>query len=159
MEKPHVLESVFTEIVVPNRKNIVLGCIYRHPTMDLCDFNENYLSPLMEKLNKDKHIFLMGDFNVDLLKTDKDQETSQYFDQISSNLFVPHIILPTRITPHSKTLIDNIFSNVNNFLQGKSGNLTLSISDHLAQFLSIPLETNFKPYHNIRYKRNMRNKL
>ena len=117
--------------------------------MDLHDFNENYLTPLMDKLNGDKHTFLMGDFNVDLMKTDSDKETSLYFDSISSNLFIPHIILPTRITPHSKTLIDNIFSNVNNFLQGKSGNLTLSLSDHLAQFLSIPIDTNHKPHQNI----------
>ena len=156
MYKSRVLESIFTEIVVPNRKNIVLGCIYRHPSMDLHDFNENYLTPLMNKLNKDKHIFLMGDFNVDLVKTEVDKETATFFDNISSNLFVPHIILPTRITPHSKTLIDNIFSNVANFLQGKSGNITLSISDHLAQFLSIPLDTNFKAPENIKYKRNMK---
>ena len=156
MTKPHILESVFTEIVIPHKKNIVLGCIYRHPTMDLHDFNENYLTPLMDKLNKDKHIFLMGDFNVDLTKTEVDKDTSLYFDTISSNLFVPHIILPTRVTPHSKTLIDNIFSNVTNFLQGKSGNITLSISDHLAQFLSIPLDFNFKTSQNIKYKRNMK---
>ena len=156
MEKSYVLESAFSEIVVPNKKNIVLGCIYRHPSMDLHDFNENYLTPVMDKLNNDKHTFLMGDFNVDLMKTDTDKDTSQYFDNISSSMFVPHIILPTRITPHSKTLIDNIFSNVNNFLQGKSGNLTLSLSDHLAQFLSIPLDTNHKPHQHIKYKRNLK---
>ena len=104
MEKSYVLESAFSEIVVPNKKNIVLGCIYRHPSMDLHDFNENYLTPVMDKLNNDKHTFLMGDFNVDLMKTDTDKDTSQYFDNISSSMFVPHIILPTRITPHSKTL-------------------------------------------------------
>ena len=42
--------------------------------------------------------------------------------------------IPTRITPPSSTLIDNIFKNtVNESLV--SGNLTFSISDHLAQFL------------------------
>ena len=156
ISKPHVLESVFTEIVVPNKKNIVLGCIYRHPSMELQDFNVNYLEPLMDKLNQDKHIFLHGDFNVDLIKTESDKETAVFFDNLSSNLFVPHITLPTRITPHSKTLINNIFSNVTNFLQGKSGNITLSISDHLAQFLSIPLDANFKAPQSTKYKRNMK---
>ena len=82
----------------------------------------------------------MGDINVDM-KTDIEEDSMTYVDTLTSNLFVPHIIHPTRITPHTKTLIDNIFSNLPNFSQGKSGNLTVSISDHLAQFLIIPLET------------------
>ena len=157
VEKSCVLESVFAEIVIPNKKNIILGCIYRHPSMILSDFNENYLNPLMEKFDDKKHTFLMGDFNVDLMKSDEDEDTTTYFDTITSNLFVPHIIQPTRITPHSKTLIDNIFSNVPNFSQAKSGNLTLAISDHLAQFLIIPLDTCFKPPKITRYKRDMKN--
>ena len=65
---------------------------------------------------ENKKIFLTGDFNVDLMKTDTDFNT--LFDTITSNLIVPHIIYPTRITPNSKTLIDNIFSNSLNFSQG-----------------------------------------
>ena len=109
--------------------------------MTVNDFNENFLNSLMEKLTDSKNNFLMGDFNVDLMKTDTDEDSMTYLDTLTSNLFVPHIIHPTRITPHTKTLIDNIFSNLPNFSQGKSGNLTVSISDHLAQFLIIPLET------------------
>ena len=139
--KSYVLESIFAEIVVPGKKNIVVGCIYRHPSMTVNDFNQNFLSPLMEKLTDKKHNFLLGDFNIDLMKTDTDEDTLTYLDTLTSNLFVPHIIHPTRITPHTKTLIDNIFSNLPNFSQGKSGNLTVSISDHLTQFLLIPLET------------------
>ena len=83
VSKPYVLESVFAEIVIPNKKNIVLGCIYRHPKMDLNDFNENYLNPLMDKLNNGKHNFLLGDFNVDLMKSDADENTSTYFDTLT----------------------------------------------------------------------------
>ena len=44
---------------------------------------------------------------------------------------------PTRITSHSNTLIDNIFSNV---IEPDiiSGNLTATISDHMHQFAIIP---------------------
>ena len=44
---------------------------------------------------------------------------------------------PTRITSDSKTLIDNIFTNVS-LPDSLSGNLTATISDHLPQFLIIP---------------------
>lgn len=76
---------------------------------------------------------------------------------MTSNLFIPHIIHPTRITSHSKTLIDNIFSNSPNFSQGMSGNLTISISDHLAQFLIIPLDIGYVPRRISLYKRDIKN--
>ena len=42
--------------------------IYRHPSMDLADFNSNYLNKLLENISKEqKSIFLLGDFNVNLL--------------------------------------------------------------------------------------------
>ena len=55
----------------------------------------------------------------------------------SSNMFLPHIAQPTRTTSHSKTLIDNIFSN---YISQDivSGNLTATISGHLPQFLIAP---------------------
>ena len=84
----------------------------------------------------------MGDFNIDLMKVDDDALTAKYFDIMTSNLFVPHIIHPTRITSTTKTLIDNIFSNASNFSDARSGNITISLSDHLAQFLIIPNDHN-----------------
>ena len=47
------------------------------------------------------------------------------------------ILQPARITSHSNTLIDNIFSNVID-PDITSGNLTDTISDHLPQFAIIP---------------------
>ena len=156
--KTRQLESIFAEIINPGKKNILVGCIYRHPSMDLNEFNEEFLEPLMEKISTDnKNIFLTGDFNVDLMKIDSDDNTSNYFDTFTSNLFVPHIIYPTRITTTSKTLIDNIFSNSLNFSQGTSGNLTISISDHLAQFLIIPEESDKLPRKNNIPKRDTTN--
>ena len=35
MYKSKLLESVFIEIFIKNQKNIIVGCIYRHPSMDL----------------------------------------------------------------------------------------------------------------------------
>ena len=109
--------------------------------MDLEEFNNDFLSPFLEVLDKEnKRKYLLGDYNVDLLKIDEDSKTSTFFDNITSSLFVPHIIHPTRITSTSKTLIDNIFSNSPNFKDAISGNITVSLSDHLSQFLIVPDE-------------------
>ena len=44
MYKSKSLESIFIEIIRPNNKNIVVGCVYRHPSMDANEFNEHFLS-------------------------------------------------------------------------------------------------------------------
>ena len=99
--------------------------------MDLDEFNDNYLNTLLDKISKEnKSVFLLGDFNVDLLKYDKHAPTNEFLDSLSSHMFLPHIVQPTRISTTSKTLIDNIFSNIHT--------LTKSISDDLPQFLIVP---------------------
>ena len=61
--------------------------------MNLNEFNEDYLEPLIEKLSKEnKNIFLTGDFNVYLMTIDSDYNTSNYFETFTSNLFVPQFI-------------------------------------------------------------------
>ena len=106
--------------------------------MDLNEFNYYYLNPLLEKLAKEqKTAFLLGDFNVDLLKYGHHKVTNEFLDSLSSNMVLPYIIQPTRITSHSKSIIDNIFSNYI-FQEIISGNLTSTISDHLPQFLIAP---------------------
>ena len=104
--------------------------------MDLHEFNDIYLIPLLDKISKEsKSIFLLGDFNVDLLKHDYDAPTNEFFDSLSSHMFLSHIIQPTRVTSNSKTLIDNIFSNILG-PDSVSGNLTDTVSDHLPQFVT-----------------------
>ena len=150
--KSKELESVFVEICNKNKTNFIVASIYRHPSMDLGIFNKEFLTPLFQKLEKEKkRLFLVGDLNVDLLKVESNTDTSDFFDSITSNLLVPHIIHPTRYTSHSKTLIDNIFSNCTNFQDGISGNLTVGLSDHLPQFLFIHDEASKSgnPSHNL----------
>ena len=50
----NVLESIFIETVNPRKSNIMVGVIYRHPSMDLADFNCNYLNNLLEKISKEQ---------------------------------------------------------------------------------------------------------
>ena len=114
-----------------------MGVIYRHPSTDLTDFNWNYLNKLLENISKEqKSIFLLGDFNVNLLNYNEHKQTNKFLDSLVSNSFIPLILQPTRITSHSTTLIDNIFSNdIDPDII--SSNLTATISDHLPQFAII----------------------
>ena len=135
--KKNELESTFIEIVNPKKSNILVGIIYRHPSMDLADFNCNYLNKLLENISKEqKSIFHLGDFNINLLNYNEHNQTNQFLDSLSSNSFIPLILQRTRITSHSNTLIDNIFSNVID-PDIISGNLTATISHHLPQFAKV----------------------
>ena len=136
--KANQLESTFGEIINPKKGNIVVGCIYKHPTMDVLDFKNNYLGQIFESVSKErKQVFLLGDFNINLLNYNCHQPKNDFLDSLASNSFIPYILHPTRITSHSKTLIDNIFSN---FISPDiiSGNITATISDHLPQFSFVP---------------------
>ena len=78
----------------------------------------------------------MGDFNINLLNCNTDKDTSDYIDTLCSHSFYSTINSPTRMTPPSKIVIDNIFYNnaSNNII---SGNIATSISDHLIEFLLV----------------------
>ena len=80
--------------------------------MDLTDFNCNYLKKLLENISKEqKSIFLLGDFNVNLLNYNEHNQKNEFLESLASNSFILLILLSNRITSHSNTLIDNIFSN------------------------------------------------
>ena len=67
--KSKELESKFIELVQTKDKNLIVGCIYRHPSMSIYDFNNDFLLPLLEKASSEnKALYLLGDFNLDLLK-------------------------------------------------------------------------------------------
>ena len=121
-----VIESLFVEILVPRGKNIIVGVIYRPPNHHLTDF--------LSKISRsDKCCYLTGDFNLDLLRYPDHEPTQEFVDCLFSHMFVPLINRPTRITAHSATLIDNIFTNhfTPRFLKG----IVISdISDHLPVF-------------------------
>ena len=54
-----------------------------------------------------------------------------FLDIFYANGLYPTITKPTRITHASATLIDNIYTNVNQFHTAKAGILTIDLSDHL----------------------------
>ena len=139
LNKSNQLESTFIEIINSRKSNIIVGCLYKHPNMDVSDFNnKNHLNTLLDKLSKEnKQVFLLGDFNINLLNYNDHQPTNEFLDSLASNSFIPYILQPTRITSHSKTLIDNIFSNIISH-EVISGNITATISNHLPQFLFAP---------------------
>ena len=129
------LVSTLIKLINTKKSNVIISAIYRHPSIELNDFNDNYLNPLLDKISKErKSIFLFGDFSVNLLKYDCHALTNKFFDYLSCHMLLPKIMQPTRVTSNSKALIDNIFSNTLS-PDSVSGSLTATVSDHLPQFV------------------------
>ena len=63
---PRKIKSIFIEIICSKSTNVIVDCLCKHPTLPINDF----VSPLVPKLQKEssKRVFLLGDFNTDLLK-------------------------------------------------------------------------------------------
>ena len=153
------LESSFIEIINPKESNDIIGVIYRHPNMDTTKFIDEKLNDLMMKLSleRNKKVYIAGDFNFDLLKISSHADTSNFYDKVTSNLLLPIISLPTKINNTNNTLIDNIFSNQFN-PDTISGNLTVNISDHLPSFMITPrLNQNHLPKKHNMYTRDLKN--
>ena len=90
----------------PNKRNLIVGCIYRHPTSKISvdDFTNVHLDPILHKISiEKKQCVIMGDFNIDLLKYHTDNNSITFFNNLSSHLFTPRVLQPTRLT--SKSLI------------------------------------------------------
>ena len=58
--------------------------------MDLTDFNCNYLNKLFENICKEqKSVFLLGDFNVNLLSIIRQMKTNEFLDSPAlTHLFI-----------------------------------------------------------------------
>ena len=70
----------------------------------------NYLRKILYIIPKEqKQIFLLGDFNVNLLNYNQHSPSNYFVDSLASNYFMQFILQPTGITCHSKIVVDNIY--------------------------------------------------
>ena len=126
------IECIFVKIM-HNDLSYVIGVMYRPPNSNIVMFNEK----LNDILSQISHMpcYIIGDYNIDLLKHDSHLQTEQFLDVMHSNSLIPMIYKPTRETNTTATLIDNIFTNnycVDDLLL--QGLLIADISDHHAIF-------------------------
>jgi hypothetical protein len=134
------LELVWLEVIYSSTKNVLIGIMYRPPNMKIEWFDSLYNN--LEQIHlENKEVIIMGDVNIDLLplspkmnKTsscvtscDGPSEDPSPSTDMSKVNHIMHILesfnltqiipIPTRVTGHSKTLIDHVYvSNVQNII-------------------------------------------
>ena len=100
-------ENCFIEI----KGKVILGSLYRPPNTPVFEFL-SYYNKTCKKLKSEKiksHVIGL-DHNLDLLKHHQHKGTQEFLEILMENNQLPCITRPTRITPTSATLIDNIIS-------------------------------------------------
>jgi hypothetical protein len=135
------IELYFENSLFTDSKKFTICNIYRPPTNFVADINSftEDLENIFQQLDREKNVFIAGDFNIDLLKINMNQHINDHFESIISAGYVACLTLPTRLTSSSGTLIDNILLKRSNHLNFLSGNLISQISDHFPCFLAIKI--------------------
>ena len=122
-------ESCFVEIQ-NQKKNIVIGSVYRVPGTNEKDFVTDYEEIINKISAENKEIIIGTDQNLDYLKISQHATTAKFLEVNLASGLLPCILKPTRVTHTSATLIDNIY--VSNSLSNNSKSCIIlsDISDH-----------------------------
>ena len=141
-----IIESLFIEIELSNRKKLVVGNFYRSPsigvnnltpTMQIEIFLEHFQGILDSITERKCKAIICGDFNLDLLAYNSHNHTAEFVDMLFSAGFLQLISNPTRVSSqdnlNSATLIDHIWTNDIKD-QMVAGIITTYLSDHFSTF-------------------------
>ena len=128
------LEILSIEAQIDKRK-ILISSVYRPPSATPDDFFGDFEQFMTNVLRRNRECVFIGDFNFDLLKL-----TGPNLDFLNLMLchgYYPTVTIPTRITEHSATLIDNIFVSSDLIAQCHSDVSVTPGSDHLPSVCTI----------------------
>ena len=77
-----------------NSTNKVIGIVYRPPNSNVVTFTST-LNDIIEKIRVNNRSFwLMGDYNIDLMKNNVHKPTTDFIDMMFSNALIPLINNP-----------------------------------------------------------------
>ena len=128
-------QALWIEILFSGKKNIVCSIIYGQRNSP--EVFQNYFENAIEKfVSSGKLVCLLGDINVDLLKSARCHYAHDFLLSLLSCHIIPTIDKPTRVHKNSASLIDNIFVNNPEYV-AYSGNIISDVSDHFSQFCLI----------------------
>ena len=136
-----IVETIFIEIELPSKKKIIIGSVYRPNSAYVNMSSSQQLEIFLDEMNSvlsritatGRKVYILGDFNIDLLKIDQHKPTAKYVNSLFSLGCLELMTIPTRCIHNSSTLIDHIITN-ENLPSYVCGALTNRISDHFPIF-------------------------
>lgn len=123
------ISCLWLEISPARSKSFLVGNLYRPPDTR-AEFNDRFEEFIDILINEDKEFILLGDFNKDFLNAETDRDWGNFTTSLGLTQLVNE---PTRITNTSQTLIDHIYTNIEENIQRVHVE-RLCLSDHFAVF-------------------------
>ena len=135
--------EICTIEIITNLNTFYVLSVYR-PHSDLFDDFINCMNRILEdNLLRNKHVIVLGDFNINHLNLCN--QTNSFLNLMQSFYMIPLITGPTRfsqINSNSSSLLDQIWTN-KPLSSYDSGIISLDLTDHLPTYYHMPL--NFSP--------------
>ena len=125
-----------THYGIQKPESIVVSVIYRHPKSNYDKFSDLLEKKLAFLSQNDKKTVIVGDLNIDIMKYKALGKVTNYVHSIVSHGFNLFIDVPTRITLHSATCIDHVYSNIS-VEDIESLVLESDVSDHYSTLTKI----------------------
>ena len=159
---------MFIEVTLASVKKIVIGSIYRPNKVPGLTFTDQYaqfselLTNLLSELSSLEHVFLYGDFNLNIPDVAGNKFISDYVDNIFAFGLLQLITRPTRVSENTATLLDHILTN-STLQQHETFILCSRLSDHFPLIHQLDFSTpkqinptiesrNFLPDNILRFK-------
>lgn len=162
--KQSIIESIAVKIDIKGGKSLTFLNLYRpntHLSLSRSEQLDSFLTAFTEQLEKLDNlkvpVFILGDFNIDLMKIKHEstflaQNATDFSDIISSYGLHQIISKCTRIYGQSKTLIDHIMTSDINMIKS-CGVLTETFSDHFFTYITISNIRKKYSSNNVRFTR------
>ena len=144
------LETVFVECTVNNDK-LVIGMIYHRPGSSFDSFTDNFQN-LLESINC--NCIVMGDFNINILNEQHDNNASQFVTMLREHFYHPMITKPTRVHNRSATLLDHIWVNFDHNNTNCSNIVFSGITDHFPVIYHHRTHSVVQEYKEINYRQS-----
>ena len=151
--------EVFKEYFNTN-KNVIIIVIYRPPSTQIKNFNDEFQHILEKITNENKLACILGDYNVNTFIDDdpNNKDVTEFSNLFLINGFIKLITKPTRIYKNKRSLLDNIYTNLPVHIDSCQHGIIISdFSDHFAVF-AIFSKTYSLPLHKYRKHRNFNDK-
>ena len=105
------IERLCLEISSKASKNMILSLNYRPPNGDKKLFEKHMKRILSKNEATKKELILIGNFNIYLLDFGKNKRVQSFVNLMFRFGMIPAINRPTRVTKHTATAIDHVFTN------------------------------------------------
>ena len=140
LESPD-LESIWIEIKIKHTKSFLVCSVYRPPS-STADWSDIFSSQIERSLASNNEIYLMGDFNID--NKEGKLINTKWKHVIEINDLHQLIDKPTRVTAHSETIIDHLYTSSPELVKDIFIP-TIAVSDHYPiQFTRVTSKSHIK---------------